>query len=113
SIKEWKKEFVGKEVVLQTVDLELGKKKTFQDTVDGKSKAKVSNLLDYLPPVASIMDIKYEEDHTKHSEKNGKMTSKKFDLYAKIKWLNNESGKFSEDTVPLRCLKLVSFNENF
>lgn len=110
-IRDWKKELVGKEVVLQTVDLELGKKKTFLDTIDGRSKMKVSNLLDYLPPVGSIMDVKYEEDHTKHNDK-GKVTSKKYSLHVKIKWLNNESGKFSEDTVPLECLKLVKFNES-
>ncbi|PRD48527.1 hypothetical protein [Sphingobacterium haloxyli] len=110
-ITDWKKELLGKEVVLQTVDLELGKKKTFLDTVDGRSKMKVSNLLDYLPPVASIMDVKYEDDHTKHNDK-GKVTSKKHQLHAKLKWLNNESGKFSEEAVPLECLKLVKFNEN-
>lgn len=111
SISELKKNLIGKEIVLQTVDLELGKKKTFLDTVDSRSKMKVSNLLDYLPPVASILDIKYEDDHTKYNEKNGKLTSKKYKLQAKIRWLNNESGKFSEETIPLKCLKLVIFNE--
>lgn len=111
SLSEMKTNLIGEEVVLQTVDLELGKKKTFLDTVDGRSKMKVSNLLDYLPPVASILDIKYEDDHIKYNEKNGKVTSKKYGLQAKIKWLNNESGKFSEETVPLDCLKLVKFNE--
>lgn len=112
NINEWKTKLIGKDVVLQTVDLELGKKKTFLDTVDNRSKMKVSNLLDYLPPVASILDVKYEDDHTKYNEKNGKVKSIKFDFHVKIKWLNNESGKFSEDTLPLGCLRLVSFNED-
>ncbi|MFD2969497.1 hypothetical protein [Sphingobacterium bambusae] len=112
SINEWKKELIGKEVVLQTVDLELGKRKTFQDTVDGRSKVKDSNLLDYLPPVGLIIDLKYEDDHTKHSEKTGKITTQKQGLQAKIKWLNNESGKISEEFVPLVCLKFVTFNDS-
>jgi hypothetical protein len=86
-ITDWETKLLGKEVVLQTVDLELGKKKTFLDTVDGRSKMKVSNLLDYLPPVGSIMDVKYEDDHTKHNDK-GKVISSKYALQAKIKWLN-------------------------
>lgn len=112
SIFEWKKELMGKEVILQTVDLELGKKKTFQDIVDGRSKMKDSTLLDYLPPIGSVIDVKYEEDHTKHSEKTGKVTAQKQALHAKIKWLNNESGRMSEDTIPLECLKFVNFNNN-
>jgi len=112
SINEWKKELIGKEVVLQTVDLELGKQKTFQEIVDARSKMKDSTLLDYLPPVGLVMDIKYEEDYTKHSEKTGNITAQKQALQAKIKWLNNESGKMSEETVPLECLKFVRFNNN-
>lgn len=112
SINDWKKQLIGKEVVLQTVDLELGKQKTFQDIVDGRSKMKDSTLLDYLPPVGTIIDLKYEDDHIKHSEKTGKVTAQKHELQAKIKWLNNESGKISEETVPLECLKFVNFNDS-
>lgn len=112
SINDWKKELIGKEVVLQTVDLELGKQKTFQDIVDGRSKMKDSTLLEYLPPVGTIIDLKYEDEHTKHSEKTGKVTAQKHELQAKIKWLNNESGKISEETVPLECLKFVKFNDS-
>ncbi|WP_437920016.1 hypothetical protein [Sphingobacterium sp. LRF_L2] len=111
NINEWKKELIGKEVVLQTVDLELGKQKTFQDIVDGRSKMKDSTLLDYLPPVGTIMDLKFEDDYIKHNEKTGKISSQKQALQAKIKWLNNESGKISDDIVPLECLKLVTFND--
>lgn len=110
NFNNWKKEFVGKEVILRTVDLELGKQKIYQDTIGYKTKMNVNNLLDFLPPIATIIDVKYEEDGTKHSEKDGKELAKKFTLFAKIKWLNNESGKFSEDTIPLDSLKMVEFN---
>lgn len=106
-IDKLKKELLGKMAILTNVDLELDKKKIWSDNEGGISKEKVNNLLDYLPPLASIIDVKLNEDHQKYNEKNGKIIHRKSKVLVKLRWLNNITSKYSEDFVPLAALKII------
>jgi hypothetical protein len=111
-LNEIKKELLGKMAILSTVDLELGKKKIWSDSEGEKERTKKNNLLDYLPPLGSIIDVKINEDHQKHNEKDGKVIYKKSKLIVKLRWLNNITSKYSEQDIPLSTLKQV-INEYF
>ncbi|WET67961.1 hypothetical protein [Sphingobacterium sp.] len=106
-IDKLKKGLLGKMAILTNVDLELDKKKIWSDNEGGISKEKVNNLLDYLPPLASIIDVKLNEDHQKYNEKNGKIIHRKSKVLVKLRWLNNITSKYSEDYVPLAALKII------
>lgn len=107
SIDKLKKELLGKMAILTNVDLELDKKKIWTDNEAGISKEKINNLLDYLPPIGSIIDVKFNEDHQKYNEKNGKIIHRKSKVLAKLRWLNNITSKYSEDYIPLVALKII------
>lgn len=106
-IDKLKKELLGKMAILTNVDLELDKKKIWADNEGGISKEKVNNLLDYLPPLASIIDVKLNEDHQKYNEKSGKIIHRKSKILVKLRWLNNITSKYSEDYIPLVALKII------
>lgn len=107
SLEDLKKKLLGKMVILKSVDLELGKKKIWSDDDEEKQKMKTNNLLDYLPPLGSIIDIKYNEDTQKFNEKNGKPIHKKSKILIKLRWLNNITSKYSEEYIAFDALKLV------
>ena len=102
-----KKELLGNMAILTNVDLELDKKKIWSDNEGGILKEKVNNLLDYLPPLASIIDVKLNDDHQKYNEKNGKIIHRKSKVLVKLRWLNNITSKYSEDYIPLAALKII------
>ena len=106
-IDKLKKDLLGKMAILTNVDLELDKKKIWSDNEGGISKEKVNNLLDYLPPLGSIIDVKFNEDHQKFNEKNGKIIHRKSKVLVKLRWLNNITSKYSEDYIPLAALKII------
>jgi len=107
TIEVLKKELLGKMVILTSVDLELEKIKIWSDNDSEVSKTKTNNLLDFLPPLGSVIDVKYVEDHQKYNEKNGRIIHSKCKVIIKIRWLNNITSKYSEEYIPLVALKLV------
>ncbi len=107
SLNEIKKELLGKTAILSNVDLELGKKKIWSDSEGEKQRTKKNNLLDYLPPLGSIIDVKFNDDHQKYSEKDGNVIYEKSKLVAKLRWLNNTTYKYSEHDIPLAALKQI------
>jgi hypothetical protein len=107
SLNSIKKELLGKMAILNSVDLELGKKKIWFDTEGIKEKKKKNSLLDYLPPLASIIDVKFIDDYKKHCEKDGDIINEKSKLVAKLRWLNNTTSKFSEQDIPIAALKQI------
>lgn len=109
-LEDLKKYFLGKMGILLSVDLELEKKKVWSDDDEEGQKMKKNNLLDYLPPLGSIIDVKLNEDHQKFNDKNGKPIHKKSKVLVKLRWLNNITAKYSEEYVPLEALKLVDIN---
>lgn len=107
TIEVLKKEFLGKMVTLTSVDLELEKTKIWSDNNSEFAKMKTNNLLDFLPPLASVIDVKYNEDYQKYNEKNGRIIHSKCKILIKIRWLNNITTKYSEEYVPLVALKII------
>lgn len=105
-----KKSLLGKTAILISVDLELGKVKILHSQNGPNRRAQERNLLDYLPPVGSIIDVKLNEDYQKYNEKNGKPIFLKAKILVKLRWLNGLTSKFSEDYVPLSALKIVEVN---
>jgi len=108
-LEDLKKKFLGKMMILRSVDLELGKKKIWSDD-DEKQKMKTNNLLDYLPPLGSVIDVKYNDDPQKFDEKNGKPIHKKSKVLIKLRWLNNITSKYSEEYIAFDALKFVYNN---
>ncbi|QNL48138.1 hypothetical protein H8S90_15140 [Olivibacter sp. SDN3] len=106
--EEVKKNLLGKMAILTNVDLELEKKKLWSDS-DGKlKKPKINNLLDFLPPLGTIIDIKNNEDYQKYNEKSGKISYRKSKLSVKLRWFNNATSKYSEEYIPMIAIKTLS-----
>lgn len=99
-----KKELVGKLTTLRTVDLELQKKQVYQDSNGDYQKLKEKNLLDFLPPVGTIISIIINENDGKYNEKTGKRLLFKNRILVKLRWFNNKTSKFSEQELPLSSL---------
>lgn len=98
-------EYVGELAILTTVDLELGKKQTWKEENSLTEKRKT--ILDFLPPLGTIIDFKFTDDYKKFNEKNGQALYRKSKLNVKIRWWNNQSSKFSEEYFPIVALKLI------
>lgn len=109
-VDQLKKELFGKMVILTNVDLELEKTKIWAETNGQVSKMKRNNLLDFIPPLGSIIDVKLNEDYQKYNEKNGKISHRKSKLLIKVRWLNNITSKYSEEYIPLVALKEIENN---
>jgi len=107
SLEKLKAKFFGRMAILSTVDLELGKQKTWLDSDSEKEKSKVNNLLDFLPPLGTIIDFKLSDDYQKYNEKEGKISHRKSKIMVKLRWLNNITAKYSEDYFPMVALKLI------
>lgn len=112
TIEVLKKEFLGKMVTLTSVDLELEKTKIWSDNSSEFTKMKTNNLLDFLPPLASVIDVKYNEDYQKYNEKNGRIIHSKCKILIKVRWLNNITHKYSEEYIPLAALRIIDINLN-
>lgn len=104
SINELSK-YIGELAILTTVDFELGKKQTWLE--ENKSIEKRKTLLDFLPPLGTIIDFKFNDDHKKFNEKNGNPLYRKSKLNVKLRWWNNQSSKFSEEYFPIVALMLI------
>lgn len=107
SLAQLKKDFFGEMAVLSNVDLELGKQKMWSDSERDFTKLKVNNLLDFLPPLGTIVDFKANEDYQKYSEKDRKISHRKSKVMVKLRWLNNITAKYSEEYFPMVALKLI------
>ncbi len=105
SLSSLKKDLIGKLVTLRTVDLELQKKQVYQDSFGKVQKLKEKNLLDFLPPIGTIISVSTDENHSKYHEKSGKKVLSKNRVLLKLRWFNNKASKFSEEDVPLSALK--------
>ncbi|MGY3055722.1 hypothetical protein ACVWYG_003943 [Pedobacter sp. UYEF25] len=110
TIEVLKRELFGKTVILTSVDLELEKTKIWSDNDGDLAKLKTSNLLDFLPPLGSVIDVKYNDDYQKYDEKDGTLSYRKSKVTIKVRWLNNITSKYSEEYVPLVSLKIVDIN---
>jgi hypothetical protein len=109
TLEDLKKQFLGRMMILKSVDLELGKKKIWSDD-DETQKMKTNNLLDYLPPLGSVIDVKYNDDPQKYSEKDGKPIHRKSKILVKLRWLNNITSKYSEEYISFDALKVVDIS---
>lgn len=99
-----KKELVGKSATLTTVDFELQKKQVYSASSEGSQNLKERNLLDFLPPVGTIISVSLNEVYNKYHEKTGKRILYKNRILVKLRWFNNKTSKFSEQDVPLCSL---------
>jgi len=102
-----KKKLIGTKAILITVDMELGKKVVFPDTNPLKKNPRQKSLLDFLPPLGTIINISTIPQHIKYDETSGKIDFEKCRILAKLRWYNNHTGKISEKEIPLNALKNV------
>lgn len=102
-----KKELIGTKAILITVDMELGKKIVFPDTNPFKKNPREKSLLDFLPPLGTIINISTIPQHIKYDETSGRPDFEKCRIMAKLRWYNNHTGKISEKEIPLNALKNV------
>lgn len=107
-----KKEWIGRSVILKTVDLELRKKQLYQDGSENILGFKQRSMVDFLPPLSTVIQVARVEQHKKHDEKTGDLIFKKGDVLVKLRWFNGKSLKYSEQEIPLQAIKEVeSFEE--
>lgn len=107
SVENLKKNFFAEMAVLSSIDLELDKQKIWCDSEGDSTKLKVNNLLDFLPPLGTIIDFKVNEDYQRYSEKDRKISHRKSKVMVKLRWLNNKTAKYSEEYFPMVALKLI------
>jgi hypothetical protein len=112
NITELKSNFILKQVVLKSCDLELGKKKTTFEEEDSRAKSKISAHLDFLPPVMTVIDVKLNDDKIKYDDKNGNQKKIATNFLVKCKWFNSNSSTFSEDFLPIESLDIIDLNSS-
>ncbi|WP_313580822.1 hypothetical protein [Chishuiella sp.] len=105
NLKEW----IGKQVILKSVDLELNKRKSNLE-IDNTLSQKKNHHLDFLPPLLEVIGIEENEDKKLYSKKTGEQVKPKY--YFKVKWYNSIKDKFSEDILPLCVVKEVENHES-
>lgn len=110
SLKALQKELIGKQVILKTVDIELGKKNVYLDGKLGGQYLKEKKLLDFLPPLSTVIQVSSVQDYQKFDKNTGVETNHKNKYNLKIRWFNNKTAKFSEEEVPMVALKMVELN---
>lgn len=98
---------IGQKTILTTVDLELGKKQVWFDENTPNKKLKAKTLLDFLPPLGTIIAFEIVQDSKKFDEKKGNTLFRKSKYRVKIRWWNNHTSKFSEEYFPIVALKLI------
>ncbi|WP_312139228.1 hypothetical protein [Sphingobacterium sp.] len=99
---------IGQKAILTSVDLELGKKQAWFDENTTNKKLKSKTLLDFLPPLGTIIAFEIVQDSRKFDEKKGNTLYRKSKLRVKIRWWNNHTSKFSEEYFPMTALKLIN-----
>ena len=98
---------IGQKAILTSVDLELGKKQAWFDENTTNKKFKSKTLLDFLPPLGTIIAVEVVQDSKKFDEKKGNTLFRKSKCRVKIRWWNNHTSKFSEEYFPMVALKLI------
>ena len=99
---------IGQKTILTSVDLELGKKQAWFDENTTNKKLKSKTLLDFLPPLGTIIAFEVVQDSKKFDEKKGNTLYRKSKLRVKLRWWNNHTSKFSEGYFPMVALKLIN-----
>ena len=110
SIQQIKDEFLIKQVLLKSCDLELGKKKTTFEQDDFKTRSKINAHLDFLPPVMTVIDVKLNEEKIKYDAKDGTQKRIASNFLLKCKWFNPNSSIFSEDFLPIESVDIVKLD---
>lgn len=100
SLENLKSFWIGRKVVLKTVDLELNKIKIYRDS-NILTKEKQNYFLDFLPPLATVVDLKESSDY-----KGANVVRSR--LAFKIKWYNNKKCRFSESEISEVALRDVT-----
>jgi hypothetical protein len=111
SIRELKNDFLNKQVILKSCDLELGKMKTTFSKTDNKSSNKQNSHLDFLPPVLTVIDVRVNDEKITFNPKTGNQSKITSNFLLKCKWFNPLSNNFSEEFIPIETVKLIS-NDN-
>lgn len=103
---------INDKVVLKSLDLELGKRRSFLniESTGGTSKTKssISSLLSFISPVMSVIEIK-DFDEEIISKSKSITTHRKIypSVVVKCKWFNSVDEKYSEEYVPLEALAKI------
>lgn len=108
-----KKQFKGKQVILNSADAELGKKKISWSKEGDREKFRTESYLEFLPPLMTVLDVvensKFLKDRRDSKDGTLKKDSCKFLL--KCKWYNPSKQSFSEDFIPFNIIEEVVFNK--
>lgn len=108
-----KKAYKGKQVILNSADAELGKKKISWSIESDKEKFRTESYMDFLPPVMTVIDVvensKFLKDRRDPKDGTLKKDSCKFLL--KCKWYNPSKQSFSEEFIPFNIVEEVIFDQ--
>lgn len=107
-IEEIKKNYLNKQVILKSCDLELGKLKTTFSQTEYKSSDKITAHLDFLPPVLTVIDVKLNEEKKSFNSKSGNLKKISSVYLLKCKWYNPLSGSFSEEFIPIETVQEIT-----
>lgn len=105
------KDIIGKNVILKTWEIELGKRKTSlkqNSYYESKENSITTAHLSFLPPLMTVIEIK-KTDKIKEPNIDKLNGGKRRELpinLLKCKWYNPHKDSFSEDFLPLEILEL-------
>ncbi len=69
------------------------------------SQSKFSS--DFLPPVLTVIDVKYNEEKIGYNHKSGNLKKITSVFLLKCKWYNSLSGNFSEEFIPIETVQKI------
>lgn len=114
SLQDLKSKYKNKQVILKSVDFELGKNKISQERRSAESLLLKRNpYLDFVPPVMTVIDLRA---HETVKDNYHKVTGKKKRTYSafefKCKYYNPLLTSYSEEWLPADCLIDITSNFN-
>lgn len=113
NLAEIKKEFKGKQVILNSADAELGKKKISWSKESDKEKFRTESYMEFLPPVMTVLDVVENSNFLKdrRDSKDGTLKKDSCKFLLKCKWFNSFKQSFSEDFIPFNIVEKVIFDK--
>ncbi|MHA4737082.1 WYL domain-containing protein [Dyadobacter sp. MSC1_007] len=111
SLPEIYQAFISKQVSLTTLNLELGKRKSYMRSDENNltsGRTRVEGLLTYLSPVMQIVEIKrYDHKDPLYDSRRGEQKRFVPKWVVRCKWFNSESSKFHEKFIAADALQLI------
>ncbi len=98
---------IADHIVLKTIDLELGKRKSTFSVRENQEYNTITSLLTYLPPIMQVVGIfDYASKHAL-KDKNQRIIRHVPEKIIKCKWYHFRDNKLSEVEIPIESIRVI------